>query len=100
MSYTELKSTSPKARKEYCCAWCNEKILKGEEHSYRAYIFDGIMQDDRMHFECASAMGKAPKDLELEEGFMPGEFKRGTFEYKYMDEWREKYGKGICLWKK
>lgn len=83
-SYTELKYTEPKARKEYRCIWCNEKILIGEKHAARTYIFEGDFNSDRLHLECATAMQKMPHD-EICDGFMGGEFKRGLAESKYDD---------------
>lgn len=74
--YTELSITTPKARKEYRCVWCNEKILIKEKHVARTYIFERDFNSDRMHDECFAAMKKTPHD-ELCDGFMAGEFIRG-----------------------
>jgi hypothetical protein len=83
-SYTELKLTERKARKEYRCAWCNEKIVIGEKHTHRVYIFEGDFSSDRMHNECFIAMGKADHE-DVCEGFMFGEFHRGDTKSKYND---------------
>lgn len=75
MSFREISETWPKARKEYQCVWCGEKILIGEIHCYRAYTMEGQFQRDRMHKECQSDMVKACTE---EPGFSwsPGEFQR------------------------
>ena len=76
MGYTELKHIYPKARKEHFCEWCNEKILKGEKHAYRSYIFDHDFNSDHMHLECENAMSRSRKEIG-DEGFLGGEQKRG-----------------------
>lgn len=79
MSYTELKASNPKARKDYSCEWCAEKIIKGEKHFQRTYIFDGDFNNGRMHLECESAMYEIPRDY-LEDGWTPGDYARGKTE--------------------
>jgi hypothetical protein len=79
MSYTKIKSGHPKGRKDYRCEWCDESIPKGEKHFARTYIFDGDFNSGRMHLECEAAMHKSPHD-ELAEGWLPGDYKRGTRE--------------------
>lgn len=76
MSYEEIRATHPKAKKEYSCEWCNQKILVGEKHLSRAYKFDGDFNSGRMHLECEDAMNRSRYDL-LAEGFYPGESARG-----------------------
>lgn len=84
-SYTELKLTTPKARKEYRCEWCYEKIQIGEIHVNRVYIADGDFGSGRMHDECFEASGKADHE-DVCEGWIPGDFKRGQFKHKYEEE--------------
>lgn len=68
-------------RKEYTCAWCLETILTTEPHFYRAYTFDGQFMTDRLHEECSDAMYNHPDRRQLnDEGFIPGEFARGSFD--------------------
>jgi len=76
MSYTELTHTTPKGRKGYPCDWCSERILKGEKHHYRSYVWDGDFNTSRTHNECDDVMSK----MDLSEGYDPGQFKRGTDE--------------------
>ena len=76
MSYEEIAVSYPKARKEYDCEWCPEKILKGEKHFARTYKFCGDFQNGRMHLECEKGMNKSAHDI-VSEGWLPGEFKRG-----------------------
>jgi hypothetical protein len=76
MSFTPLDSrTIKKTRKPHRCDWCNEPIEVGSSCEYRVYIFDGF-GTDYMHPECNEAMNKS-KDFPLDEGWLPGEFKRG-----------------------
>ena len=82
MSYEEIRCSCPRAKKEYKCVWCGEKILVGEVHTSRAYRFDGCFQSDRMHMECVTASGKLSRD-EIDEGFLPGEFVRGGINNKF-----------------
>ncbi len=55
MSWTHLRDTAPKARKEYRCFLCSEPILIGKVHVYRAGIMDDNLTSIRMHMECESA---------------------------------------------
>lgn len=84
MSYTELRSSEPIARKGYNCEWCAERITKGEKHAYRSFIWEGDFSTGRMHFECRAAMYEVPND-ELEEGWNPGDYPRGKSEVPYAD---------------
>ena len=77
--YVELRSKDVTARKEHRCVWCGELIEVGETARYRVYTFDGEFANDWMHPECHAAMLKAPYEL-VEEGWAPGEFKRGSNE--------------------
>lgn len=77
MSYSEISATYPKARKEYRCEWCNQKILVGEKHLSRAYKFYGEFQSGRMHLECESAMEKSDNGI-LSDGWGPGYMERGV----------------------
>jgi hypothetical protein len=56
MSYRLLSETSPKARKQYRCVWCGERINVGERHAHERSIFDGEFQNHRFHHECIDAM--------------------------------------------
>lgn len=76
MSYQAIKEKVVKARNQYGCSWCNEKIEKDEKHFSRAYKFEGDFNSDRMHLECFRAMENSSHDI-VSEGWLPGEFKRG-----------------------
>jgi len=78
----EIKHTQPKARKEYNCIWCGEKILVGEKHHSRAYTFDGEFQWDRLHNECYEAMNNS----DSYEGFHAYEQERGVAEMETKDK--------------
>ena len=77
MSYILLSETEPKARKEYHCIWCPEKIAKGEKHVHESSKYDGDFQDHRWHLECRKAADEFFRE-HGEEGFMPHSCKRGT----------------------
>lgn len=51
-----------KARKEYQCVYCGEKILKGEAYSRASGSWDGDLQDWKMHNECLSQHDKENKE--------------------------------------
>lgn len=76
MSYTELQSRYVVGRDWHRCSWCDGRIEKGEKQRYRAYVFQGEFTTDRMHLDCEVAMKKSSRES-LEDGWMPGEFKRG-----------------------
>lgn len=64
-----------KARKEYDCQWCGEKINKGKEYESWAWVDGGDISTVRVHQECAEAWGNAP--LQLREEYTPYEQGRG-----------------------
>jgi hypothetical protein len=74
--YTEVKAKTPKARKEYRCGWCGQKIEVGLKHFSRAYVWNGDFNTDRMHLECKDAMDRSDTGM-LSEGWSPGSFARG-----------------------
>lgn len=80
MSYHLIHETKPKARKEYPCIWCVEKILPGEVHVHEVSKFDGELQDHRWHPECHEA-SKTYFSESGEEEFYPHECKRGSMEH-------------------
>ncbi len=81
MSWQHLSVEKPKARKQYACSWCMEKILAGETHVKHTGLSEGDFQSNRFHAECDAAAGKWIRETG-EDCFIPGEFKRGTTEEK------------------
>jgi hypothetical protein len=81
MDFVSISEKYPKARKEYTCIWCGELILVGEKHLSSFYKFQGDLNADRHHLECEDAM-KSMDIYELEEGFEPYSFKKGTRDEK------------------
>ena len=77
---THLSTERPTARKEYCCIWCNDPILKGEKHEKVAGIHEGEFQSNRFHPECFKAMQAFFAEERFEDDFSPHSFKRGTTE--------------------
>ena len=82
MAYVNL--TDPHqvtTRKPHRCGWCDERIPEGSRDIWtRSYIFEDGPQSDWMHPECYDAMGELDSG-ELSEGWMPGDFLRGSVEY-------------------
>lgn len=79
MMYTPIQEKLVKTRVEHRCEWCDEDVDKGTTAFYRAYVWEGDFNSGYMHEECRAALLKAPADL-IEEGWTPGEFKKGTHE--------------------
>lgn len=52
MSYTNISSTTPKARKPHRCIWCGKTIEVGEIHEREVGTYFGDFQDHRYHKEC------------------------------------------------
>jgi len=71
----EIQNKQVTTRRVHNCAWCGEQIQIGEAAQYRVYIFDGF-QTDYLHPECKEAMNTYPDYLG--DGFIQGEFKRGS----------------------
>jgi hypothetical protein len=74
MSWTHLEDTKPKARKNYWCDICAEKINVGEAHVARRGIGDVGPMTSRMHIECEEMTKKW--DLMEWEGHFPGDVRR------------------------
>lgn len=55
MSYTLLAETFPVARKRHRCIWCGQVIQLGEKYRRIRSVYDGCMQDQKWHPECADA---------------------------------------------
>jgi hypothetical protein len=72
---TDLTNKCVTTRKLHQCAWCGESIEAGSKAQYRSYIFESEFTTSYMHPECEEAMGNS--DFYDDEGFAPGEFKRG-----------------------
>ena len=81
MSYTLIKTTNPKAKKEYSCIWCAEKINIGEVHTKEVGEFEGDFQSNRWHTECHNA-AQMYFNESGENCFYPHENKRGSTEEK------------------
>lgn len=66
----------PVARKEHRCIWCGEPIVIGEKYRRTRLIWEGDPITNKWHKECDDAADA----VDLEEGFEPHTFKRGTAE--------------------
>lgn len=58
MSMEFYNRTTPKARKEYKCEYCQNAIHIGERHSHETGKYDGDMFSRRLHFECYNILQK------------------------------------------
>jgi hypothetical protein len=79
VSWQHLSTDRPKARKDYKCVWCGERIPVGERHVAVSGIMDGDFQSNRFHAECDTACQQEMKQSG-EDCFMPHEYKRGSTE--------------------
>lgn len=79
MSVDMLLEKQVKCRKVHRCIWCGEIIEAGETVPFCKYVFDGAIHDDHYHPECWEAMGDIAW-CDIEDGFDPYTFKRGTEE--------------------
>lgn len=71
-----------KTRKRRPCQWCGESIDAGAAAWKHSGVWDGDFYHGYTHPECETAMlSKEGRDA-TEDGYMPGEFKRGTAEEK------------------
>lgn len=78
MSYQLIRETTPRARKEYHCIWCPEKINPGERHVHEVSRADDF-QDHRWHPECRTAANEYFRESG-EDDFAAHACKRGTSE--------------------
>ncbi len=72
--YDPEEITTPKARKDYRCVWCDEMIPKGSTHTRRTGRFDGEWRNERWHPECV----RASENLDVGDTFSPGNHIRGS----------------------
>ena len=79
--YVELQAKIVRPRKNHECEWCGEPVLKGEKCNYRSFIFEQGPQSGWSHPECWLAMAEQDRDV-LCEGWMPGDFQRGSIEQR------------------
>jgi hypothetical protein len=77
MGYHEFNNRQLVTRKPHRCEWCDEVLPVGSTVHYRCYVIDGEFRTGWMHLECWDAMGSMDY-RDLEEGWQPGDFKRGT----------------------
>lgn len=75
-----VQSSTPKARKEHRCYFCNEAILPGEKYHYRTGKNSDGFWTIHTHFECNEATSDWTDDDY--ECFSGGYLKRGTTELK------------------
>jgi hypothetical protein len=69
-----------RCRNDHECAWCGGFLIKGELAMTRSYIWEDGPQRDWMHPECSNAMGRCDPPY-LSEGWMPGDWVRGSVEW-------------------
>ena len=78
---TLLRSSTPRAKKQYNCNWCREPIEIYRLHSVESYVYDHQAYTLRCHTECAEAWHRLIKISDYdEEGVQaPDEGIRGSF---------------------
>jgi len=52
-SILNLRSTTPKARKNHKCMFCGDEIKVGERYERTTCVFEGILYDWVTHCECS-----------------------------------------------
>lgn len=67
-----------KARKAHRCIWCGEQIVIGEKYRHWRGKFEGDVMSNDWHKECDDAA----TSIDLEEGFEPFAYRRGSQENK------------------
>jgi predicted RNA-binding Zn-ribbon protein involved in translation (DUF1610 family) len=83
---THLSSGTVKARKAHACSWCGERIEPGETYHRHTGLNCGDFWESKIHQECDAAIDAAKKadksfrDWIEDDGFSPGEHKRGSVE--------------------
>lgn len=84
------KSATPKARKEYICDLCGQKILKGETYHRYSGKYNGDMFDDKQHLTCrniinayCSAIGENEYDDDSISDWLHDKY---CFDCKHYDE--------------
>jgi hypothetical protein len=70
-----LNEARPKARKQHRCIWCGQPINKGDVYLFQAITWDGSIQNQHWHFECADAQQAEARETGEPE-FMPHENER------------------------
>ena len=75
MSYVLLSESFPRAKKQYDCIWCGQKIEVGEKYCREGSVYDGRMQNHQWHIECSLDSQRYFKESGEEE-FDPYENKR------------------------
>lgn len=53
--YALLSETKPVARKPHRCIWCGQTIPAGEKYLFQNIRWEGGVQGQHWHFECADA---------------------------------------------
>ena len=69
-----------RVRMNHTCEWCAEGITRGTRARYRRYIFDGRWLSGYMHPECYEGGYLEEDPMNLEDGWVPGDYKRGSAE--------------------
>lgn len=111
MSWVQLSSRQPVARKEHRCEWCTEPIIVGEKHEHYTGVYDGDFQSTRMHFECLEASQRetaandywdnemCPERHSVAIAFILGCFSeiRSRQRQREQDAWREEFALRMAL---
>lgn len=71
-----------KARKSHRCGWCPERIEAGTSY-FKLAGYNEDFWHCKVHPECKKAWENFPADRrdELDDGYLPHSYKRGTTEY-------------------
>ena len=69
-----LSLTTPKARKDHVCNYCNGTIPKGEKYERQGNIYDGTLYTWKAHFRCSEIVSKLKMHVFCDEGVTQDDF--------------------------
>lgn len=79
------RQIQPKARKEYVCEYCGQKIHKGEVYSYETGKYDGDMFTRKLCLICENILDKFAR-----------ESRENEFDWWWVDDWLNDYHCAEC----
>lgn len=82
MTFRVITSKQVRCRQFHRCDWCGDAIAPGNAAQYRTIVVSGerVLQSRWMHLECFDAMTDYEPQSDLDNGWMPGDFSRGSTE--------------------
>lgn len=69
-----LQQTTPKARKEHRCSYCNGIIPKGDTYNYSTHVYEGEIYAWKSHIKCQKVAEELNMFDDLYEGLTEADF--------------------------